>query len=39
MINGIITFPRPEECSIRKFVREMIPHPPKSVGLFEEGLV
>lgn len=36
--DGIITFPRPEDCQIRKFVREMIPHPPKSIGLKEEGL-
>lgn len=39
MVNGIITFLRPEECTIRKFVREMIPNPPKSVGLQEPGLL
>lgn len=38
MKDGIIKFPRPEECTIRKFVREMIPHPPESVGLDEKGL-
>lgn len=38
MKDGIITFQRPEECTIRKFVREMIPKPPSSVGLKEEGL-
>ena len=38
MKNGIIAFQRPEECIIRKFVREMIPKPPSSVGLKEEGL-
>ncbi len=38
MKNGIIEFPRPEECTIRKFVREMIPNPPSSVGLQEETL-
>jgi CRISPR-associated protein Cas5d len=38
MNDGIIEFPRPEECTIRKFVREMTPNPPKSVGLNEEGL-
>ena len=38
MKNGIVTFLRPEECMIRKFVREMTPNPPKSVGLNEEGL-
>ena len=39
MSDGIIEFPRPEDCTIRKFVRDMIPHPPKSIGLNEEGLV
>lgn len=38
MTDGIIPFPRPEECPTRKFVREMIPNPPSSVGLREEGL-
>lgn len=38
MEDGVVTFPRPEECTIRKFVREMIPKPPRSVGLEEEGL-
>jgi len=38
MKDGIITFQHPEECTIRKFVREMIPKPPSSVGLKEEGL-
>jgi len=38
MADGVVTFPRPEECTIRKFVREMIPQPPRSVGLAEEGL-
>lgn len=36
--NGIIEFPRPEACDIRKFVREMIPNPPSSVGLKEGTL-
>ncbi len=39
MKNGVITFLRPEQCEVRKFVREMIPNPPRSVGLNEEGLV
>ncbi|TAL16520.1 type I-C CRISPR-associated protein Cas5 [bacterium] len=39
MVNGVIEFSRPEDCAIRKFVREMIPDPPKSVGLEEEGLL
>ncbi len=38
MEDGVVTFLRPEECSIRKFVREMIPNPLYSVGLREEGL-
>jgi len=38
MVDGIVAFPRPEECTIRKFVREMTPNPPKSVGLNEQGL-
>jgi CRISPR-associated protein Cas5d len=39
MLDGIIAFLRPEECAVRKFVREMIPNPPSSVGLREEGLM
>jgi CRISPR-associated protein Cas5d len=38
MKNGVVSFPRPEECSIRRFVREMIPNRPSSVGLREGGL-
>lgn len=38
MQRGIIKFIRPEECTMRKFVREMIPNPPQSVGLEEEAL-
>lgn len=38
MTDGVVTFPRPEECMIRKFVREMIPKPPRSSGFAEEGL-
>jgi CRISPR-associated protein Cas5d len=38
MIDGVVTFPKPDECTVRKFVREMIPNPPSSVGLREEGL-
>lgn len=36
--NGVIEFIRPEECTSRKFVREMIPNPPQSVGLNEEAI-
>lgn len=39
MKDGIIAFPRPEDCSVRKFVREMTHKPPASVGLREEGLI
>lgn len=38
MQKGVIRFIRPEECTMRKFVREMIPSPPQSVGLNEEML-
>lgn len=38
MVDGLIEFQRPEECSVRKFVREMNPNPPSSVGFREEGL-
>jgi CRISPR-associated protein Cas5d len=38
MQKGVIKFIRPEECTMRKFVREMIPNPPQSVGLEEEAL-
>jgi CRISPR-associated protein Cas5d len=39
MVDGVVTFPKAEDCSVRKFVRKMIPKPPSSVGLREEGLV
>ena len=38
MEKGIINFIRPEECSMRKFVREMVPNPPQSIGFREEVL-
>lgn len=38
MQEGIVEFPRPESCPIRRFVREMEPNPPKSMGLQEEAL-
>lgn len=38
MKDGVIEFERPEECTVRKFVREMQPNPPKSSGLEEKGL-
>ena len=38
MADGIVTFSRPEECTIRKFVRKMKPKLPSSVGLGEKGL-
>ena len=39
MINGIVNFIRPEDCTIRKLVRPMKAEPPVSVGLEEEGLL
>jgi CRISPR-associated protein Cas5d len=39
MVDGVVTFPKPEGCTVRKFVREMIPKPPSSIGLKEEGLM
>jgi CRISPR-associated protein Cas5d len=39
MQDGVLTYPKPEECQVRKFVREMIPNPPGSNGLREEGLL
>ncbi len=38
MKKGVITFQPPDECTVRKYVREMTPKPPSSVGLKEEGL-
>jgi len=38
MRRGVIKFMRSEECTMRKFVREMIPNPPQSIGLNEEAL-
>lgn len=39
MKNGVVEFIEPEACIVRKFVREMIPNPPSSIGLQEEGLL
>lgn len=39
MQDGVVEFITPETCSVRKFVREMIPNPPSSNGLREEGLL
>lgn len=39
MQDGVVTFPKPDECTVRKIVRNMVPNPPSSVGLREEGLV
>jgi len=36
--DGVVAFTKPEDCTVRKFVREMTPKPPSSVGLQEEGL-
>lgn len=39
MNDGVVVFPKPEDCTVRKFVREMTPKLPSSVGLQEEGLL
>lgn len=39
MQDGVVEFVKPEDCTVRKFVREMIPNPPSSEGLREEGLL
>jgi CRISPR-associated protein Cas5d len=39
MINGMIEFIRPDECSIRKFIRPMKANPPVSIGFQEEALL
>jgi CRISPR-associated protein Cas5d len=39
MHDGVVEFIKPEDCTVRKFVREMIPNPPSSNGLREEGLL
>lgn len=39
MINGVVKFERPEDCTLRKFVKLMSAIPPASVGLEEYGLL
>lgn len=39
MVDGIIEFIRPEECTIRKYVRPMKATPPATIGLHEEELL
>jgi len=39
MIDGVVTFPRPEDCPYRKFIRPMQPQEIQTVGLNEEGLL
>ncbi len=39
MENGLIEFIRPEECSIRKFIRPMKAQAPASIGIIEDGLL
>ena len=36
---GVVTFERPEQCAVKKFVREMTAKPPRSLGLNEGGLI
>jgi len=38
MVNGVITFLRPEQCDIRKLIRTMKAQPPISIGLEESEL-
>jgi CRISPR-associated protein Cas5d len=39
MVDGVISFLRPENCEIRKFIRPMKMNPPESSGTKEEGLL
>ncbi len=39
MIKGVVSFPDPKECTIRKYVRDMTPSPPRSEGLNEKTLM
>jgi len=39
MVNGVVEFIRPGECTIRKLVRQRKAKAPMSVGLDEEGLL
>src|SRR3990172_7358132 len=39
MINGVVTFPRPEACPYRKFIRSIKRQEIQTVGLDEEGLL
>jgi CRISPR-associated protein Cas5d len=39
MIDGVVTFPRPEDCPYRKFIRSMKSQEIQTVGLNEEGLL
>jgi CRISPR-associated protein Cas5d len=39
MTDGVVTFPRPEDCPYRKFILPMQPQEIQTVGLNEEGLL
>ncbi len=39
MINGIVEFPRPEDCQLRKFIKKMTVSEIETSGLAEEGLL
>jgi CRISPR-associated protein Cas5d len=39
IVNGIIEFIRPEDCTVRKFVKSMSAKTIGSVGLDEDGLL
>ena len=38
MVDGVVKFDRPEQCSIRKLAKKMTGQPPLSSGLEEEGI-
>ncbi len=38
MVNGVVKFRRPEQCTVRKFVKKVKAYPPQSIGLAEESL-
>lgn len=38
MVDGVVRFDRPEQCSIRKRVKGMKGQPPLSIGLEEDGI-
>lgn len=39
MVDGVLTFPRPEECPYRKFIRPIVAEQIRTSGLEEDGLL